>query len=101
NTHVSSIHSFPTRRSSDLYKIGSAMLQVRLGRCYFEMNNIDKALYYGLESEKIADMESSFQFEKERKQHESEKLQRDLEIKNQRDRKSTRLNSSHVKISYA
>lgn len=66
------------------YKIGSAMLQVRLGRCYFEMNNIDKALYYGLESEKIADMESSFQFEKERKQHESEKLQRDLEIKNQR-----------------
>lgn len=27
------------------YKIGSAMLQVRLGRCYFEMNNIDKALY--------------------------------------------------------
>jgi PAS domain S-box-containing protein len=33
---------------------------------------------------KIADMESSFQFEKELKQHESEKLQRDLEIKNQR-----------------
>lgn len=32
----------------------------------------------------IADMESSFQFEKERKQMESEKLKRDLEIKNQK-----------------
>src|SRR5690606_42147285 len=78
------LHSFPTRRSSDLLSILPELISG--GVKHFRL----EALYEnpGEIKEKIALYQMALQG----------KPQEELEI---RDRKSTRLNSSHVKISYA
>src|SRR5690606_39539752 len=93
------LHSFPTRRSSDLQIEAEA-----------QIDPVDKQ---ALEEVKIAETVQQDQKELEA----AEKLEEDLnsgtesteestktkkeELKPSQDRKSTRLNSSHVKISYA
>src|SRR5699024_12858972 len=76
------LHSFPTRRSSDLTRDHSRVF------CYFKWFC---PLSWKTESRANFDFaEYGFRYEK----HNGQK-------KNQKDRKSTRLNSSHVSISYA
>src|SRR5690606_41131434 len=70
--HPRALHSFPTRRSSDLFghiRLGDAQLSTRKGNVVFLEDLLDEAV---------------------------KRAKAIIE-----DRKSTRLNSSHVKISYA
>src|SRR5690606_40551595 len=89
------LHSFPTRRSSDLRK---------------DLHNVKYICPKNPKKEhdrlvaKKRDIQRKQDIEKKRAR--VEKAQKEFEIKIQKfiglqDRKSTRLNSSHVKISYA
>src|SRR5690606_41752441 len=79
------LHSFPTRRSSDLCRSGnrtkmntSTLAACAGGECYVLEGGLDAWIRAGLPIAKDASQPLELQ-----------------------DRKSTRLNSSHVKISYA
>src|SRR5690606_41943425 len=76
------LHSFPTRRSSDLLD-SLVSTSERLKR-FIESKKIDG----------IEELRSDFQASKP-------EIVFDLDRERMKDRKSTRLNSSHVKISYA
>src|SRR5690625_6342926 len=102
------LHSFPTRRSSDLYEVhhgvditDSAILAAaRLSTRYITDRQLpDKAI------DLIDEAASRIRMEIDSKPEALDRLERRLiQLKIQReavDRKSTRLNSSHVAISYA
>src|SRR5690606_42136949 len=80
--HLRHLHSFPTRRSSDL---NSAAMAHALA---LELGDALAVMLYGLGGEHAAVLIL-------------EVTSQTIEHYRQRDRKSTRLNSSHVKISYA
>src|SRR5690606_41760132 len=95
------IHSFPTRRSSDLQEIGN-----EIG--IFYSGGVDSEVVV----QSLLDIDVPFtayfiKFEDDMNKHDYEFTKRfvdkhslKLETLNIKDRKSTRLNSSHVKISY-
>src|SRR5690606_40232325 len=88
--HDRDLHSFPTRRSSDLGLLGD----LRYGRT---AHSLALALsLYGVTLHTIApgglEMPANITLELR---------ERGMEVVEHEDRKSTRLNSSHVKISYA
>src|SRR5690606_41702553 len=95
------IHSFPTRRSSDLHEI-MGILQNRLR--YYIGNLTLVALFFIIQQKAFAQV-NSVEFGKNRVQYEKFKWRyyqtRNFNVYFSQDRKSTRLNSSHVKISYA
>src|SRR5699024_12444109 len=86
------LYSYPTRRSSDLFHI---VIKTAV--------TIGIAIDYNLCLRNFADL--SFQFAQGFFSRFTEKefigIKKDLGIQTQLDRKSTRLNSSHVSISYA
>src|SRR5690606_41558099 len=83
------LHSFPTRRSSDLFNTGDLAYRDSKGFYYLVGRDRDQVISGGY---KIASAEVEEQILK----HESV-----AQAAVVGDRKSTRLNSSHVKISYA
>src|SRR5207253_7813240 len=89
--HHRHLHSFPTRRSSDLILTGETETGVTL----FELSDgVDDGPVYGQRSFPIAPRSTIGEL---LAQAESAALELVSEV----DRKSTRLNSSHVAISYA
>src|SRR5690625_5351974 len=74
--HHRPLHSFPTRRSSDLPAVNQHVEQVYRSKL------------------RISDITEQFP-------DRSIQLKNYINLKSERDRKSTRLNSSHVAISYA
>src|SRR5690606_40968713 len=96
--HIRALHSFPTRRSSDLYHRDLRLLKRRLTFKGVDhiISRAERKIYpiaYGGGHGDIY--------------HQPDELLNDLLearealISQHKDRKSTRLNSSHVKISYA
>src|SRR5207302_9591253 len=82
--HHRDLHSFPTRRSSDLGDTPEVIEAVSwLGRGALAEKQADRAVRYAVEAQRLVGKRSPDEA---------------LRFK---DRKSTRLNSSHVKISYA
>src|SRR5690606_42124680 len=93
------LHSFPTRRSSDLLFFISSLAQAV---CLSELDG----QIYGCERLASGDSWCKKKYGKESLAYRttntcSEELSYSLMGKTYKDRKSTRLNSSHVKISYA
>src|SRR5690606_41586243 len=89
------LHSFPTRRSSDLEEgtsVAEANTEYRTRNRYYNGVRSHFDAKYAIDTERFWDFLESTQEE------ELSKLKRSNDWK---DRKSTRLNSSHVKISYA
>src|SRR5207253_11476585 len=92
------LHSFPTRRSSDLIMFGTEALdrdiQQRMAKHSFEISRARKApfqeFYAWRAKERSQSALANTESESKRRGNQSG-----------RDRKSTRLNSSHVAISYA
>src|SRR5207249_8320976 len=90
--HHSDLHSFPTRRSSDLVW----RIMGRLCRLAVQSAHEKSLLLLGLISDKFAQrMHASA------KLAERERFELAVWFSDLLDRKSTRLNSSHVSISYA
>src|SRR5690606_41476322 len=88
------LHSFPTRRSSDLRSRNAFVCDpfILTGPLARDQQNrkLDKLLGNGrIEAELFANLLNHI------------RQLRVVQQRNERDRKSTRLNSSHVKISYA
>src|SRR5690606_40472351 len=79
------LHSFPTRRSSDLFIPGGL---VRKGDLLLKIDPSDYQIQLELRKSELLQAQSDLMVEQGRQY---------IAI----DRKSTRLNSSHVKISYA
>src|SRR5690554_7607865 len=77
------LHSFPTRRSSDLFNF----FAITLIEGYYQAGAVDKAVGYSRIYMNQCANELGYQLS--------------LPNKFSGDRKSTRLNSSHVRISYA
>src|SRR5690606_42012105 len=96
-----SLHSFPTRRSSDLSNLQAAAQLVDDESCKSFAFDV-----FSNDDERLRGLNNSFQNrQKSLKVRELLFMQKDVcvfEVSNHlfRDRKSTRLNSSHVKISY-
>src|SRR5690606_40589608 len=90
------LHSFPTRRSSDLLLWGEKGRSVRMfEKLQVELENAARFGRFELLVEFLYELQNFLfrRFHTVRVEAESEGVQGD--------RKSTRLNSSHVKISYA
>src|SRR5690606_41442224 len=90
--HLRALHSFPTRRSSDLS--GSLPGDAAL------FDHVGVVAYFEAESHVLLDQEDRHPVAAQLPEQ-FEDLLDDHRGKTLRDRKSTRLNSSHVKISYA
>src|SRR5690606_41801690 len=92
------LHSFPTRRSSDLAFRWrpTAALPRRLRRFCLHLSTGDAALVAGLDRRSTRRWRLLVWRVPRHRSH-----SRGLGTEFSRDRKSTRLNSSHVKISYA
>src|SRR5690606_40284656 len=87
------LHSFPTRRSSDLAKMALAMLSA--------MSVAELKMHVEQESESaLTRIPGIGKKTAQRLLIELKDKLKNIEV-DSRDRKSTRLNSSHVKISYA
>src|SRR5690606_40302506 len=95
------LHYFPTLRSSDLSFFDKLKLLYVLRRNKLTLNDLEKMFY------KYSTLDATFRFEGVIKgvvavtKTISSFKKANYEIMLDKDRKSTRLNSSHVKISYA
>src|SRR5690606_41310166 len=95
-----SLHSFPTRRSSDLVSWAETLLEQRI-------NDIVRAEYGRRTSNQAISEDRSTMMQAIREEANNigkDQGISDIDVRIQQitlDRKSTRLNSSHVKISYA
>src|SRR5690606_40082380 len=83
--HHRALHSFPTRRSSDLPDYPKHTQVLDYLKSYAGHHQLESAIQFAAEVQNIEPSEHSAQDT----------------VGGQTDRKSTRLNSSHVKISYA
>src|SRR5207253_10030158 len=94
------LHSLPTRRSSDL--------EIQLTDAIQNLNQIQRVFGYEFEGqrydvgEKLGFIETTIEFALQKEELRDELLKfMAQKLDTQSDRKSTRLNSSHVAISYA
>src|SRR5699024_11794905 len=91
------LHCLPTRRSSDLGKVDVVLGQVKAGSPQFDLPH---RLFAGDVEDGVAVRDGAAQLQ----QHGGlahARLAAEKDDAAQQDRKSTRLNSSHVSISYA
>src|SRR5690606_40499915 len=99
--HHRPLHSFPTRRSSDLIEETSALLE-SLGYST-QVHARDINFFYLTDEyrERIVRLDDGrFEVLHQQRLFSEQELQAEIDT-HPEDRKSTRLNSSHVKISYA
>src|SRR5690606_41442664 len=97
--HPPDLHSFPTRRSSDLQAIAAASAEDQARIAYDEALSIARATPWLEKAAKAT--ESTFFLEHPKSGAKFRAISSDGGAQLGKDRKSTRLNSSHVKISYA
>src|SRR5690606_41127371 len=90
--HTHDLHSFLTRRSSDLHKLSKADLVWFLKSIYVSRKTDDAEITMKKQNKAFFQISGAG--------HEGI-LSAAAKVLRPRDRKSTRLNSSHVKISYA
>src|SRR5690606_40173595 len=89
------LHSFPTRRSSDLVQVGDLLVSSGMGGVFpsgYPVGRIAEVNARPGQSFAEVTAEPASKLDRDRAAHPRP---------TSRDRKSTRLNSSHVKISYA
>src|SRR5690606_39700338 len=99
--HQPHLPSFPTRRSSDLKTIESCLIAKELME-RGEANGLTVLCSPALAEQWQAELRDKFAIEATLVlPSTATRLERDLRLDETIDRKSTRLNSSHVKISYA
>src|SRR5699024_12089103 len=100
SVHLSSVHSFPTRRSSDLEELDTRFSKFSP----FNVEDIDLDIpEYPFSSSlpRADDILSLFSDHSEKDSDDLKDLIHEEKNPTLEDRKSTRLNSSHVSLSYA
>src|SRR5690606_41334654 len=95
------LHSSPTRRSSDLHQVVKGLTGETHGLALVDRGNAQSPKPLRQRIERRANMEFARHIAAEAQVHNHHQARAPRSIRIPTDRKSTRLNSSHVKISYA